>query len=189
MSLIIWIFLLFFFGILYSGLARNWQEWYFFFSHSHPVPSRFAWKEATILFFSFLNFFCYFSRIPIPGRAGMDQNKNFFFSHSLPLPSRFGFKRRHIYVFSFLKFFCYFSRIPYFGSGCNVSEREFFFSHILSLSCAVLAWKDAIMMFFTFSIFFWKALFRVEIEWIGAIIFIFLSLSAGPIPFWIEIKP
>ena len=72
-----------FFGIPYSGLARNWEERYFIFSLilylSYPVL---AWKEAILMFFNFLMFFAIFLEFPIPGRVGMDQNDNFYFYHS-----------------------------------------------------------------------------------------------------------
>ena len=53
-------------------------------------------------------------------------------------------------IFNFLNFFCNFLGIPYSGSGKNSSEWFFFFSPFVSLSQPILAWKEAIMVFFYF---------------------------------------
>ena len=93
------IFLIFFWNSLFRA-ELEWIRTRIFFSHILNLSRLvLAWKEAIMMFFSFLNFFAIFLEYPIPGRVGLDQNENFFFSHSQPLPSRFGLKRSHNDVF------------------------------------------------------------------------------------------
>ena len=129
----------------------------------------------------------FFRTSNIPNWLGTDRN-DFFFSHSQPVLSCFGLKRSHNDVFKFFEFFCYFSGIPYSVSGWNVSEREFFFSHILSLSRHVLAWKEAILMFFNFLNFF--SIF-LEFPIPGRVgmdqneNFFSLTFASSPVSFWL----
>ena len=54
-------FFFYFFGILYSGLGRNWSERYFLFSLFLGLSQTvLAWKEAVMIFLNFLNFFAIF---------------------------------------------------------------------------------------------------------------------------------
>ena len=155
MSLIIWIFLLFFLEFYIPDWQGTDKNDIFFFLSFSPCPVPFRMKRSHKILFSFLNFFCYFSKIPIPGRVGMDQNENFFFSHILSLSCAvLAWKGAIMMFFNFLNFFCYFFGIPYSGLGWNGLEREYFFSLILSLSRPVLVWKETTMTFFIFFIFF-----------------------------------
>ena len=121
-----WCFLIFFFsyffGILYAGSGKNSTELFFLFSlfqsYSQPIL---AWKEATMVFFNFLNFFAIFLEFSITGRVGTDRNDNFYFHSFLTFPNLFGPERSHHDVF--LLFFCYFFGILYSGSSRNWSKR------------------------------------------------------------------
>ena len=121
-------------------------------------------------------------------------------SLSRPFPINFGLKRSYDGVLLFFEFFCNFFGILYSGSGRNPSERFFFFkilfSLFLGLSQPILAWKEAIMLFFNFLnlFFYFFGIFysgsgRNTMEWFFIFYFFyFLSFSVLTIPFWLEKK-
>ena len=141
------------------------------------------------MFFNFLNFFAIFLEFRISVWVRMDQNENFFFFTFSASPIPFFLEKKPYWcVWIFLLLFLN----SLFRVGLEWIKTRIFFSHILSLSRPVLAWKEAILMFFNFSIFllfFWNSLFRVRFEWIRTIIFFFLSFSASPVPSWLLNKP
>ena len=89
----------------------------------------------------------------------MYQNENFFFSHSQLVLSHSGLKRSHNDVFQFFPFFRCFFFNSQFRVGLEWIGTIIFFSLILSLSRPILAWKEAIIIFFNFLNyfeFFWE---------------------------------
>ena len=105
-----------------------------------------------------------------------------FFSHSQPVPSSFGFKRNRNDIFNF---FAIFLEFLFPGPIGMVQYGNLLF---LSFSASpVPFWLEkkpycCFLIFWIFLLFFWNSLFRVRFEWIGMIIFFFLSFSAGPYP-------
>ena len=120
-------------------------------SLSRPIL---AWKEAIMMFFNFFNFFAIFLQFPIPGRVGMDQNENFFFLTFLASPAPFWLEKKPCWCFLIFLIFLLFFWNSLFRVGLEWIRTRIFFSHVLSLSRPVLAWKEAILMFFNFLNFF-----------------------------------
>ena len=57
-------------------------------------------------------------------------------------------------IFECLEFFCYFFRIFYYPSGRNGTERQFLFFIFLGISQPILAWNEAVTVFFNLLNFF-----------------------------------
>ena len=87
---------------------------------------------------------------------GKERNRTiiFIFSLSQPFPTYFGLERSRNSIFQFFEFFCYFYGIFYYESGRNETEQQFLFSLFLCIFQQILAWNDAIMVFFNFLNFF-----------------------------------
>ena len=69
----------------------------------------FAWNEATMVFFDFLEFRYLFLEFSFTRPVGREQKQNFYFSLSRPFPTYFGLKWSHngiflIFWIFFLKF-------------------------------------------------------------------------------------
>ena len=81
--IILWIFFFYFFfefSIMGRvGIDRN--DNFYFHSFSAFPPPVLAWRDAVIVFYSFVNFFAIFFLFSISGRVGIDRNDNFY-SHS-----------------------------------------------------------------------------------------------------------
>ena len=107
----------------------HWNDFFvfcFLFSLFLGLPQLvLAWKDATMVFFNFFEFFAIFFEFSITGQVGTHWNDFFFslllslsqliFSLSRPSPTYFASKRSHNSVF-------YFFGIFYYGSGRNCSE-------------------------------------------------------------------
>ena len=86
---VFWILLLFF-GFFDYRLGRNWTEWLFLFSLFLGLsPPVLAWREALIMFYSFMNFFAIFLEFSVSGRVGIDRNDNSYFLSFLVFPNLF----------------------------------------------------------------------------------------------------
>ena len=126
----------------------------------------------------------------------MDQNNNFFFLVSFsacPVPFWLEMKPEWFFLIFciFLLFFCH----SLFRVGLEWIRMItfFFFGITLSRSYPVLAWKEAIMIFFNFLNFF--AIFlefpipnRVKMDRNDNFFFL-VWLSTCPVPLWLEMKP
>ena len=123
-----------------------------------------AWKIAKMLFRNFSNFLLFFWNFLYLVEQERNRTLIFIFSLSQSCPPYFGLKWCHYCIFEFFEFFCYFFGIFYFESGRNETERKFLFSLFLCLFQTILAWNEAIMIFFNFLnllLFFWNFLLRV----------------------------
>ena len=139
----------------------------------------------------------FFLKLSITCRVRTHRNIFFLFSLFLGLPQRILARKVAIIVFSnFLNFFTFFFAIFHYGSCRNSSERFILFYFIiffflfLGLSQLILAWREAIMVFFKFLNFF--AIF-MEFPITGLVgtrwnEFSFPFFSAFPNLFWLEKK-
>ena len=103
----------------------------------------------------------------------------FIFSLSHPFPTYSRLKWSHKGIFWFFEFFYYFFGIFYFSSGRNKTERYFLYSLFHGILQPILAWNEAIMIFFNFLnflLFCWNFQLHDRQERNGMKIFIF-SLS------------
>ena len=89
-----------------------------------------------------MTFFAIFLEFSITGQVRNDRNDNFYFHSFSAFPNRFWLQKK--------PFFCNFFGVLYYGLGRNWSEGKFLFSPFLGLYQLVLAWKEAIMVFFNF---------------------------------------
>ena len=140
--------------------------------------------------------FCYFFGI-LYYRSGKNLSEWFFlFSLFLDLSQHILARKEPIIVFSnFLKFLTIFSEISITGR-VGTRRNDFFFIFLfylfLSLSQLILAWKEAIMVFFYFLNFFAIFLEFSILGWVETHrndFFCFLSFSAFPNIFWLEKNP
>ena len=126
-------------------------------------------------------------------RVGYGRNETIFFIFSLsqPFPTYIHFKWSHKGVFSFFEFFYYFFGIFYYASGKDETKRYFLFSHFLILFQCILAWNEAIKVFFNFSNFFAIFLeFSItrQVRTKRNDIFYLLFFSAFPNLYWFQMK-
>ena len=142
--------------------------------------------------YNFLKFFIFFWNFLF--RVGWERNGTsiFIFSISRHFPTYFGIKWSHNCIFWFFLFFFSFFGIFYYPSGWKGMERQFLFFLFHGISQPILAWNEAIMVFFNFLIFF--SLFlefyisrRVGTERKDN--FYFRSFSSFSNLFWLEKKP
>ena len=182
------IFLLFF----WNSLFRVGLEWIgtitFFLYHSQPVPYRFGLKWSHNDVFQIFAFFCYFLGIPYSRWVGINWNDNFFFFFfvslsSCPIPFWLEMKPQRCFLIFCITLLFFWNSL--FWIGFEWIETITFFYYILFL--AVMR----IFKFLHFLQFFGNSLFWIGLEWIGMITFFlfFVSLSACPVPFWLEMKP
>ena len=123
-------------------------------------------KEAITGFFNFLNFFTIFFELSLMRRIETKRNETIIFIYSLVqrFPICFGLKCVHN---CFFEFFSIFFGIFYYASGGNETERQFLFSLFPGLLQPILAWKEAIMVFFNFLNFFAIFLEFSMTLWVG----------------------
>ena len=181
----------YFFGIFFSGSGRNPSEWFFFslfLGHSHPIL---AWKEATMVFSNFLNFFAIFLEFSIVGRVGTHQNDFFNFLSFSAFPNLFWLEKKLWWCFLIFWIFLLFFWNFLFQVGRNPSEWFFFF---LSFSdFPILFWLEK-KLWWRFLIFWIFLLFFLKFSITGRVgthqndFFYFLSFSTFPNLFWIEKK-
>ena len=145
-----------------------------------------------MVFFSFLNFFCYlFSNSLVRVRSELIVMTFFIFS-LFGLAELVLARREALMVFyNFLVVFAIFLKFSISGwVGIDRNDNFYFLFH--SLSQSVLAWRDALMVFFNFLNFF--AIFsEFPISGIGGTDrndnFYFLFFSSFPILVRLEKKP
>ena len=142
-----------------------------------------------MVFSNFFYFSAIFLKFSIPGRVKTQRN-DFFFLSFAAFPILFWLEKKLWWFFLISWIFLQFFGIFYSGSGWNLSDQLFLFSLFLGLSYPILAWKEAMMVFYNFLNF--SAIFlkfsipsRVENHRND---FFFLSFSAVPIFFWLEKK-
>ena len=174
-------------------MARNTSQRFLLFSLFCGLsqPS-FAWKEAMMVLSNFLNFFAIFLEFPIPGWVETHRNEFCYFLSFSAFPILFWLEMKLCWCFLIFWIFLLFFKIFYYGSVRNTSERFFFlFSLFHSFSQPIFAWKGAMMVFSNFLNFF--AIF-LEFSFLGKVethqneFCYFLSFSAFPILFWLEMK-
>ena len=121
----------------------------------------------------------------------MEGNDNFYFLSFSAFPYEFWLEKAPYWYFLIFSIFCYFFGIFYYALGRNETERKFLFSLFLSLFHPILAWNEAIMIFFNFlnfvAIFLEFSIMRcVGTEWNGMTIFIFSLSLPSPINFGLK---
>ena len=126
-------------------------------------------------------------------RVGWERNGTtiFIFSISRPFPTYFDLKWSPNGIIWFFYFSSFFFGILYYPSGRNGIERQFLFFLFLGISQPILAWNEAIMVFFNLLNFFAIFLEFSITHWVGTERndnFYFLYLSAYSNLFWLEKK-
>ena len=148
------------------GMKRNDNFYFLYFS----AFSNLFWLEMKPQWYVLIFFFLLLWNFLL--RVGKERNGTiiFIFSLSHPFPTYFGLKWRHNGFF--FPFFEFFLQIFYYASDWKETERQFLFSPFLGLFQPILAWNEAIMVFFSllnfFAFFFWifsYASGRNETKW------------------------
>ena len=182
--------------LLRIGLERNETKRKFvFLSLSRPFPTNFCLKRSQncifLIFWIFLQFFMNFLL-----RVRLERNWMIIciFPIYQSIPTYYGLKWSHNGIFKFSEFFSYFFGIFYYVSDWNGVGRFFLFSPFISVSPLILAWNEAIIVFYDFLNFFVICLEFSITHWVGTkrnetIIFIFISFSAISNQFLLEKKP
>ena len=155
-----------------------------------------AWNEAVIIFFNFFEFCCYFFGIfyYASGRNGTEWQFLFslFLSLFQPILAWNEVVMIFFNFFNFVAIFLEFSITRRVGTERNVTERQVLFSPFICLIQPILAWNKAIMVFFNFlnlfAIFFEFSITR-RVGMKRNDNFYFLSFSAFPNQFWLEMTP
>ena len=146
-----------------SWVGTHWNDFFlflfFFSSLSRPSQLILAWKEATMVFFYFFEFFCYFFWIFYFGLGRNSLERSFFslsysafpnlFSLFLGLPQHILPRKAAIIVFSIFLEFSITGRV-----GTPRNDFFFFFCFFLGHSQLILGWKVAKMLVFNFLNFF-----------------------------------
>ena len=181
--------MLFFWNFFIPGWVGTHQNNFFYFLFPSLSQSILARKEAQMVFLNFLNFFAIFLEFSIPGRVRTHRNDFFYFLSFSAFPNLFWLEKKPKWCFLV---FWIFLAILYSRLGKNWSERFFLFFLFLGHSQPLLAWKEAIMVFLNFLNFFanfleFSVTGQVEIDRNEK--FCFLSFSAIPFLFWLEVKP
>ena len=104
-----------------------------------------------LIFWIFLLFCWNFQLRDRQERNGM---RIFIFSISHHFPTYFGLKWAHCGIFFIFQLFCYFFGIFYFASGRNETEWYFLYALFPGIFHPILAWNEAIVVFFNFLNFF-----------------------------------
>ena len=142
--------------------------------------------------YNFLKFFIFFWNFLF--RVGWERNGTsiFIFSISRHFPTYFDLKWSLNGIFWFFDFSSFSFGIFYYPSGRNGTERQFLFFLFFGISQPILAWNEAITVFFNLLNFF--AIFlEFSLKRQGGTKrndnFYFLTLWAFSNQFWLEITP
>ena len=109
-----WYFLIFSIFMLFLlnenyGMGRNTSERFFLFSLFFGLSQRIlAWKEAMMVFSTFLNFFAIFFKFSITGPVGTHRNDFFYFLFFSALPILFWHEMKLWWSFLFFWIFLLF---------------------------------------------------------------------------------
>ena len=183
-----------FFGIFYYASCRNGTDrrflFFLFLGIFQPILT---WNEAIMVYFNFPNFIAIFLEFSVSRLVGTERNGTiiFIFSHSRPFQTYFGLKGPQWYFLIFSIFLLFFFLIFYYASWRNGTDRKFLFFLFLGIFQPILAWNEAVMVYFNF--FNFIAIFlefsvsrRVGTE--RNYNFYILSFSAFSNLFWLEGK-
>ena len=128
-----------------AGTKRNDNFFFLFFSLFQTIL---AWKEAITGFFNFLKIFAIFLEFSVTHWVGTKRNDIFYFLSFLTISNLFWLELKpQWYFFIFLNFLIFFRNflLPVRSEG-NV--KKIFIFLFLGLSQPILAWNEAIMVFF-----------------------------------------
>ena len=136
-----------------------------------------------------MNFFTIFMEFSITLRVRTERNENFYFLSFSAFSNLFWLVMKPNWYFLIFWIFFYFLGIFYYALGRDGTEREFLFSLFHRIFQPILAWNNAIMIFFNIFNFFsisleFSIMDRVWTERNDN--FYFLSFSAFSNLFWIE---
>ena len=111
-----------------------------------------AWKEAIMVFLSFLNFFAIFFQFYTKGRVGNDRNDNFYFDSFSTIPNLFWLEKKLLWCFLVFLFFflLFFFRFSVTGLVGNDQNDNFYFHSFSAFPNQFWLEKKAIMAFFFF---------------------------------------
>ena len=158
-----------------------------------PLPTNFCLKRSHNCFFLiFWICFAIFYEFSITRLVGIKRNDNFYFPCFSVYSNILCLEMSHNDIFKFSEFFFYFFWIFYYASGWNGTWRYFLFSPLLSVSPLILAWNEAIIVFYNFLNFFVMCLEFSITHWVGMKRndnLYFLSFWASSNQFLLEKKP
>ena len=108
-----------------------------------------VWKEVITGFFNFLKIFAIFLEFSFTRWMGTKRNDNFYFLYFSAFSNLFWLEMKpQWYYLIFWFFFIFFFWIFYYPSGMNGTERKFLFLLFLGIFQPILAWNEAITVFF-----------------------------------------